>query len=178
MFAAVIWTCWSETIASLSAAAILVESNWHVCCSNLDVFGGELRSNNGFTGTDLAECMIYRRRTWQGILPVNHLAQWALSNKVSQHSSVCCMRASLQLLLLQSILCSVYGNVCKSVQNQSSHMLSVAACPRFWKGLTAVSLCSAHLHLRTFLTGKHCLSASSCLRHSASAASLQTCTTE
>ena len=117
--------------SSIFAATIeisLVEISRHVCCSNLDVFGGELRSNNGFTGTDLAECMIYRRRTWQGILPVNHLAQWALSKQVSRHAHAFCMLASLQLGLLQSALRNVHGYVCKSVQVHVCQTFSATAC--------------------------------------------------
>ena len=55
-----------------------------VCiCSNLGVFGEVLGSITGFTGEDMAECMMYRKRTWKGVLPVNHLAQWAADKQVS-----------------------------------------------------------------------------------------------
>ncbi|DBA88593.1 TPA: hypothetical protein ACH3X1_004241 [Trebouxia sp. C0004] len=51
--------------------------------SNLAVFGEALGSAEAFSGEDLAECMIYRRRSWKGVLPVSHLAQWALDRQVS-----------------------------------------------------------------------------------------------
>lgn len=51
--------------------------------SNLDVFGKELAEDSELTGEELAECMNYKRRSWNGVLPVNFLAQWALEKKVS-----------------------------------------------------------------------------------------------
>ncbi|KAL0018187.1 hypothetical protein WJX77_009722 [Trebouxia sp. C0004] len=50
--------------------------------SNLAVFGEALGSAEAFSGEDLAECMIYRRRSWKGVLPVSHLAQWALDRQL------------------------------------------------------------------------------------------------
>ena len=60
----------------------------HVCCSNLAVFGDALGSADVFSGEDLAECMIYRRRSWKGILPVSHLAQWALDRQVTHRQDL------------------------------------------------------------------------------------------
>jgi len=34
------------------------------------------------TGEDLAECMIYKKRSWKGVLPVTHLAHWASDKQV------------------------------------------------------------------------------------------------
>jgi len=61
-----------------------------VCCSNLAVFGEALGSAEAFSGEDLAECMIYRRRSWKGVLPVSHLAQWALDRQVSHRQDSDC----------------------------------------------------------------------------------------
>lgn len=50
--------------------------------SNLDVFGNELATDSELTGEELAECMIYKRRSWNGVLPVSFLAQWAADRKL------------------------------------------------------------------------------------------------
>lgn len=54
-----------------------------LCCSNLEVFGDELAADSNLTGQELAECMVYKRRSWSGILPMNYLAQWAAEKKVT-----------------------------------------------------------------------------------------------
>lgn len=63
----------------------------HLCCSNLALFGESLGSAEAFSGEDLAECMIYRRRSWKGVLPVSHLAQWALERQVSRRQDSDCL---------------------------------------------------------------------------------------
>lgn len=54
-----------------------------VACSNLDVFGKELAGDEELTGEELAECMNFKRRSWNGVLPVNFLSQWASDRQVS-----------------------------------------------------------------------------------------------
>lgn len=73
-----------STALGVSCTEILT----HLCCSNLAVFGEALGSAEAFSGEDLAECMIYRRRSWKGILPVSHLAQWALDRQVSHRQAL------------------------------------------------------------------------------------------
>ena len=65
--------------------------------SHPEVFGQELTEWDGETAEELAGCMLYRRRSWRGILPVNHLAQWALTHKVTDAAS--CLALPVAFLL-------------------------------------------------------------------------------
>ena len=78
--------------------------------SNPEVFGKELAGWDDETAEGLAGCMIYRRRSWKGILPTNHLAQCAASHQVTQ--TVHCN--SLLSLLAQSVKVNWTYYFCKN----------------------------------------------------------------
>ena len=82
-------------------------------CSNLGVFGQELADDSELTGEELVECLVYKRRSWNGILPVNYLAQWASDRKVGNTMVLACVRQCSRLLesvrALSSAVWSSFG---------------------------------------------------------------------
>lgn len=95
------------------------DSNASVC-SNLEVFGSEVGEWDDETGESLAGCMLYRRRTWKGILPVNHLNRWAQAHQV--------LHAYKELSLLLPILTCLANSSCTLCLIFVAALLTTSAC--------------------------------------------------